>query len=319
MTQPAAPIVRPAAAWTADDIAAILVDACGVRRIAALGPGPRSYSNRLWLADTDEGRLLVRVPGRTTDPAYVRASIVAARLAAEAGVPTVRFRAFLPVTALGLPVVVQEYRPGDSAAELAGRGAIDPAAVAAALGDWIGVLHGVRRAGHGGVLEAGGAWPEVAAGKVAAALDRVGAADLPDARPAIADAFARAIAALPDVGAASLVHGDLYLDNVLVADGRAAAVIDFEHAHFYDRFAELGKLEELVFGWWPGTAAPFLRAYHRHFPPAPGDGVRRRLGVGLYELGQLAYFARWQPDLVPVYRERLGRWLAAPAPSPQEV
>ena len=84
-------------------------------------------------------------------------------------------------------------------------------------------------------------------------------------------------------------------------------------------FAELGKLEELVFGWWPGTAAPFLRAYHRHFPPAPGDGVRRRLGVGLYELGQLAYFARWQPDLVPVYRERLGRWLAAPAPSPQEV
>jgi hypothetical protein len=52
-----------------------------------------------------------------------------------------------------------------------------------------------------------------------------------------------------------------------------------------------------------------MEAYWQHFPPEPGDVVRRALAVGLYELTSLAYFGRWQPDLVPIYWDRLQRWL----------
>jgi hypothetical protein len=52
-----------------------------------------------------------------------------------------------------------------------------------------------------------------------------------------------------------------------------------------------------------------MEAYEAHFAPEAGDEVRRRIGVGVYELGALLYFRQWQPDLVPVYQARLEHWL----------
>jgi aminoglycoside phosphotransferase (APT) family kinase protein len=221
----------------------------------------------------------------------------------------VRFRAFAPHTRLGLPVVVQEYQAGENAAQALQRGAAQIGEVASALGAWVGTLHGVRRARSGSVIGASGDadWATTVASRVRTALAAVVDEAVPRAR--VASEFERAISDLPDTGPASLVHGDLYLDNVLVEDGHASALIDFEHAHFHDRFADFGKLEELLFEHWPGSERPFMEAYAHHFPHDDADAMRRRVGVGLYELSQLAYFSRWQPDLVDVYRTRLDRWV----------
>ncbi len=59
----------------------------------------------------------------------------------------------------------------------------------------------------------------------------------------------------------------------------------------------------------PGSQQPFMAAYQQIHPEKPTDKARLRVAIGLYELSQLAYFSRWQPELVPVYRERVGRWL----------
>ncbi|MFD9815045.1 phosphotransferase [Streptomyces sp. NPDC059080] len=42
----------------------------------------------------------------------------------------------------------------------------------------------------------------------------------------------------------ALTHGDLWLPNVLVRDGRISCVLDFEHATYADRFGDFGKLDE---------------------------------------------------------------------------
>jgi aminoglycoside phosphotransferase (APT) family kinase protein len=294
-----------------DEVAAVLAEVCPTTEVSSIQPGPLSYSNRLWLAETDEGRLLVRIPGRTKEPEYVRATVTATRMASEAGIPTVRYRAFAPTTRIGLPVVVQEFRPGENAATALRRGGASLRQLAGRLGEWIGVLHGIRRDTFGTVTGPGGgySWGEVVAGEVGDILSTVDTQLLPASRAAVESTFRRAIGQLGPTGPASLVHGDLYLDNMLVDGGAPSALLDFEHAHFYDRFAEFGKLTELLFEWWPGTEEPFLDAYSDRFPPDPSDEPRLWLGKGLYALRQLAYFARWQPDLVGVYRSRLENWM----------
>lgn len=293
-------------------IRSLLSSVCPTTAVGAVGAGPSSYSNRLWLVETDEGPLLVRVPGRDTDPEYVRASLVAARLAAEAGVPAPRLRAFAARTSLGRPLVVQEFQPGEKATALLERDPRAVAAIAEAVGRWVGTLHHVRGAGFGSVLalDPDRRWDGEVRRRAADALAALPSDALPTTATAIENAVEELVVAVRGGISPSLVHGDLYFDNVLVRDGRPSALLDFEHAAFADRFADFGKINELLFEWWPASRAPFLAAYHDLHPAGPDDEVRTRLAVGLYELGQLAYFSRWQADLVPVYRDRLAGWLS---------
>jgi hypothetical protein len=66
-----------------------------------------------------------------------------------------------------------------------------------------------------------------------------------------------------------------------------------------------------MFEFWPGSREPFMTAYRCFHPETAADSPRLRVAVDLYELSQLACFSRWQPDLVPCYRERVNRWLCA--------
>lgn len=288
----------------------VLGELCPTTAVARIHPGPPSYSNRLWRAETDEGDLLVRVPGRTTDPEVLRGAMIASRIASDAGIPTSRFRAFAPVTGLGLPVIVQEFCPGERASpDAASPGAIGLESLGATLGDWVGRIHAVRRDRCGAVAGPTDErpWGAIAIERVERMLAALPEAELPAAPGRIRAAFARF--AEVTAGAASLTHGDLYLDNLLVRDGRLSCLLDFEHAAFQDRFADFGKLSELIFERHPATRQPFLRAYREHHPPAPDDEVRLELALGLYALTYLAYFHRWQPDLVGFYRDRLAGWL----------
>jgi len=295
----------------------LIVEAC-VRQLlaeaginmAALRPGPSGYSSRLWLAETDEGPLLIRLPLRNRDPDYLRSMMAATELASEAGIPTVRYRAFCPDTPLG-PVVVQEYRPGERATDYLKRNPKELARIASAVGHWVGLLHRIQGPFYGGVLgvPAYETWAVQARVRVMAALRGLDADVLPASTEEILAAFEHALGALPNIPNASLVHADLYFDNVLVHERGAVCLLDFEHACYGDRFADFGKLEELMFEFWPGSEAPFVAAYRLSHPEDDGDLSRLRVAIGLYELSQLAYFARWQRDLVPIYGARLERWL----------
>jgi len=291
---------------TAADIVAVLAEVCPSTVVRHVHPGPQSYANRLWRAETDEGDLLVRVPGRHRDPEIFRAAMVASRIAHEAGVPTSRFRAFAPTTKLGYPIVVQEFGPGERASP----DTIDATTLGRALGDWVGRLHSIRRPLFGSVLDTNDErpWGMVAFARVQSLLAALPPDVLPAGRDVIAAAFARYRAIVTDGG--SLTHGDLYLDNVLVHDGRPSCLLDFEHASFQDRFADFGKLKELVFEGYPATERPFMDAYRAIHPPTPDDDRRMALSLGVYALQYLHYFHTWQPDLIDFYRNRLDDWLA---------
>jgi aminoglycoside phosphotransferase (APT) family kinase protein len=290
---------------SSSDIRSVLKEVCPSCTIHHVHAGPSSYSNRLWRAETDEGDLLVRVPGRSRDPEVHRQSVVACRLANDAGVPSPRHRAFAPHTSLGVPVIIQEFAPG----ERADGADVNLAELGQTLGAWVGRLHATRRTRFGSVIGPGDArpWHAIVTERVAKCLETLPAGALPADREQIQKAF------LPvasfEVEAASLTHGDLYLDNVLVRDGRGTCLLDFEHAEYRDRFADFGKLQELVFEAHPETREPFLAAYQRQHPATRGDDIRLRISLGVYALSQLHYFHTWQPDLVPFYKNRLHEWL----------
>ncbi|MFF0452883.1 phosphotransferase family protein [Nocardia africana] len=288
-----------------------LSEICPEAGITDVGPGPSSYSNRLWRADSEIGPLLVRIPGRTTDPEDLRAAVEASRIASEAGIPTVRYHTFAATTRFGLPVLVQYLTPGENATAAVRAGRAKITEVAAQLGSWVGQLHRIRRDAAGSVLEPDGhqEWAEVVSERVYTTLRLLPASALPAAPAEVEQAFLSVIAEPVPPEPASLLHGDLYLDNVLVDNGVPTVLLDFEHARYGDRFADFGKLTELVFEWWPGSEEPFRRAYAEYFPPEPEDVTRLHLANGLYALTQIGYFARWQPDLVPFYRSRLADWL----------
>jgi aminoglycoside phosphotransferase (APT) family kinase protein len=292
--------------------AEVLALACPGVRVDEIRPGPSGYSSKLWLAETDEGPLLVRFPQRNRDPRALRSMVLAARLANQAGVPTVRYRGFAPDSPHG-PAIIQEFRRGERASDVLKREPDRLGLVSETIGDWLGRIHGVHAERFGGLLSERQDvdWHAAATEKVRHALAPLAPDQLPASAATIRQAFADAIARTPLEQPASLVHGDLYFDNVLLDRGKAVCLLDFEHAAYLDRFCEFGKLNELLFEWWTGSEEPLLAAYRDLQPPAPGDAERRWLGVGLYELAQLAYFARWQADLVPVYRARLDGWLTA--------
>lgn len=278
-----------------------------------LGAG---HSSEQWLLDTDQGELLLRSPVRDRAPAALMATVAATRLAGEGGLPVVEYVAVSEhCAALGGPAVVQEYVPGETgSAAWPAMSIPSRRAVAAELGDLVARLHTCSGESHGDVLGST-RFPSLwayAGERVASAVTGLRSSGVDGQWEAAGE---RVTACFEAIGDASprLVHRDLYLDNVVVRDGRVAALLDFEHAGYSDQFEDFGKLDELVFGWWPETREPFLESYRAVHPL--DDAAHRRIHahVGLYNLVVGAYFSRWQPDFVPGYADRVAKWLVRDA------
>jgi aminoglycoside phosphotransferase (APT) family kinase protein len=108
----------------------------------------------------------------------------------------------------------------------------------------------------------------------------------------------------------ALVHGDLWLPNFLVRDGRITCVLDFEHAVHADRFRDFGKLDEHVFDAFPAGRGVFLESYAEACP-VPDDWERRvDLAHVLHALSMHVYFLRWSPEWAPQYARQVEAWLA---------
>ncbi|MEV6375399.1 phosphotransferase family protein [Micromonospora musae] len=291
-----------------------LAEACpgigimGIRRLDA------GYTSRQWVADTDEGPLLVKTPVRNADPEHLRRLIATTRRAAEGGIPVVRFRAFVPRSGLlDAPLLVQEYQDGVPADEVwAAMSSAQRLSFAEALGELVGRLHSCTGPWFGDVFGIR-KHPDVRSFLHALVDDRLAEApaDLTSAgRDGLATALHRAVDAVPSNGVAALTHGDLWRQNVVLRDGRIACLLDFEHGLYADRFLDFGKLDEHVFDAYPEGRRAFLDAYDEVCPLPDDWQARVRLAHAVHALSMAVYFLRWTPEYAPQYVGELEEWLA---------
>ncbi|RKN19046.1 aminoglycoside phosphotransferase family protein [Micromonospora musae] len=291
-----------------------LAEACpgigimGIRRLDA------GYTSRQWVADTDEGPLLVKTPVRNADPEHLRRLIATTRRAAEGGIPVVRFRAFVPRSGLlDAPLLVQEYQDGVPADEAwAAMSSAQRLSFAEAFGELVGRLHSCVGPWFGDVFGIR-KHPDVRSFLHALVDDRLAEApaDLTSAgRDGLATALHRAVDAVPSNGVPALTHGDLWRQNVVLRDGRIACLLDFEHGLYADRFLDFGKLDEHVFDAYPEGRRAFLDAYDEVCPLPDDWQARVRLAHAVHALSMAVYFLRWTPEYAPQYVGELEEWLA---------
>ena len=295
-------------------ISEVLRRACPATRVESVAPLLAGYTSKQWVAETDEGRLLVKVPQRNRDPEHLRRLMTSARVAAEHGVPVVRYRRLVPHDdAVGGPVLVQEFQEGDAAGDLwadldqAGREVL-----CRDLGDLVGRIHRITGPEFGDVL-GGGRAPTLRAA-VESELETVLAGSDPDQigdPETVRAGIGAALDRLDEpAGRPALTHGDLWLPNFLVRDGRITCALDFEHATYADRFRDFGKLDEHIFDAFPAGRGVFLDAYAAACP-LPDDWEQRvELGHVLHALTMHAYFRVWSPQWAPQYAQQAREWLA---------
>jgi len=300
-----------------DTIRDVLARACVGTRIGEIRRLDAGRTSRQWVADTDEGPLLVKVPVRETDPEHQRHLVAATRLASETGVPTVRFRSVVAdAEDLGTPVLVQEFLAGDPADQVWDElTAGERESLAVQLGTALGDLHSTPRPWFGDVLGRERR-ADVRTWLTDAVYARLRSAPediVPAGREALLAAFEVAIERIPADEPAALTHGDLWLPNLVVHRGRISGVLDFEHAAFGERFQDFGKLEEHLTRPHPDIRSALLMAYDARCPLPEDWESRIELSRALNALSMCVYFSRWQPELAPEYAAELEAWLTARA------
>jgi aminoglycoside phosphotransferase (APT) family kinase protein len=93
------------------------------------------------------------------------------------------------------------------------------------------------------------------------------------------------------------LHGDFYLDNLLVTDeGAIAGLLDWEAARLGDPLWELARTQIASFGDAPAEYARFHEAYRRHIPLGIDEGRVARYRF-LMAMGDLRYAVRHAPEL----------------------
>ncbi|MFG2109761.1 phosphotransferase family protein [Micromonospora chersina] len=297
-----------------DAVRSALAEACPGVRVAKIHPLDAGYTSRQWVADTDEGPLLVKVPVRDPDPEHLRRLIATTRRAAEAGLPVVRFRAYQPrSTDLDAPLLVQEYQDGTPANDAWDR--MDPNQrmdFARDLGQLVGRMHRCSGPWFGDVLGTE-KYPDIRSflhALVDSALAQAPEDFTSAGRDRVSVAIHRAVGTVPADCGPSLIHGDLWRQNFILRDGRLACLLDFEHARYGDRFLDFGKLDEHIFNDFPQGRPVFLDAYD-DVCPLPEDWESRvALGNAIHSMSMAIYFLRWTPKWAPQYMRELEEWMS---------
>jgi aminoglycoside phosphotransferase (APT) family kinase protein len=159
----------------------------------------------------------------------------------------------------------------------------------------------------------GPALAEVAASRAAALARQHAVARLLPAPivVAVVQALEGEAAALVDIVQPGLTHLDLYLPNVLTRRGRLAALLDFEHARWWDPAADFVKLAMWVFEQHPGARTPFWAGYAAAGGRLPAGAARVRVCAGLEWLSGLLYWHQaGDLGMYADYHQRLHAWLA---------
>lgn len=195
------------------------------------------------------------------------------------------------------PLVILRYVPGVDAEDvLPGMDDSRRASIFSDFGDAIRRLHTValpKFTNRIGTPEADvNDWTTVVSQKAedAASLNhKIGvltASDVAD----IHDRLINAAADVSEVVSPTLIHHDLYMANVLINDGRFAALLDFGQAKAWDPMFDFVKLGMWVFERWPESLAPFMSGYCRSVDRLPRAEERLVVSLTLENLVSLPYW-----------------------------
>lgn len=247
---------------------------------------------------TTIGDLVVKVRRRSIDMAKLRGQAEAVQLARLAGLPTAEVLHVGIAAALNdRLVVILRFIPGIDAEEALPR-VEKPQRISffSDLGDMIGRLHGIglphftERIGSPGAAR--GDWYTVVQRTTerAAAWNRELGMLTQSEIAAFCDRLLHHTAIISAVVEPALTHRDLYLANILIAEGHLTALIDFELAKGYDPLLDFVKLGMFVFECWPDGIEPFMAAYRSRV----GHIVRAEERVSIcFALEQFVMLPNW--------------------------
>jgi aminoglycoside phosphotransferase (APT) family kinase protein len=279
------------------------------------------HSGESWRVASDAGELVVKIRRSAIDAAKLESHAQAAKLARAAGVPTpeILFAGNLRER----PIVIHRYVPGEDAeavvAELSERQRAD---LFFAIGDAVARVHGVALPSF---TERIGA-PQAALASWAAVVERAAAHAARRNRTAgvlaeheismIEDRIVRAAADVSDVVGPALTHRDLYLANVLVDEGRFAALIDFELAKGWDPAFDFIKLGNWMFERYPDSSEPFMAGYRERAAPMAMATERLSVSLALEHFIALPTWAQIDSrELREVASDQLRSWLGGQCPA----
>jgi aminoglycoside phosphotransferase (APT) family kinase protein len=111
-----------------------------------------------------------------------------------------------------------------------------------------------------------------------------------------------------------LVHRDLHLGNLMVHNGRANGLLDFEMVREWDPRWDFPKIGEKVFTPFPDSTAQFARGYGEHVPDQQEEsGMRDWLYTGFRHLACAADYLDGNAAYAQA-PQHLATWLADGSP-----
>lgn len=216
------------AATTVDELERLGALAGGTA--VAIDRAPWGFSNRTWIITLAGGerRVVTEYPDPRAGRQAIRMLVALGPRLRGAGIPVPALLRIAPDARP--PFTVSAFVGGTPGPELLGR-----AGGAALVGRLLGRVAARLRAIDPAGLPLPGAWsrPGRLATLATGWLDEV-SHDLPGADRAAAATAIERLPGLLDRRAPVIAHGDLAPANLLVRDGRTAALVDFEHARLAD-------------------------------------------------------------------------------------
>jgi Ser/Thr protein kinase RdoA (MazF antagonist) len=275
---------------------AALMPALG--RVGAMHRVEVGWGNENWAADTDLGRVMVKVGLPDSSPAKWRAAGVALGLARGAGVPAPELMAFAESSEMlgGRVLRVFSYLDGSSPHTLVDDDALR-ARFLGQLGEAIARLHRIARPEFSSRIGEGpgfSRWSDYLANRWRSVVERAERAGFDRDLLAAADAALFPLATqFDDVAHPVVCHRDLYFDNLLCdRDGNLVALLDFDMAEAWEPAADFHKLRWWVFGGDAEAERAFLSGYRAGEPLPDGFDARIRV-VEIIEL--VNGIANWIP------------------------
>lgn len=278
----------------------------------------KGFRHVVWIVNYQGEQFSVKACARNTSLEAFRNEVAAQQLATRSGIPTAEIVGVsVDKQLLGQPYYVQRWLEGQDAAsamaDMDRRGQEEFAlqfAVAVASMHQVGGDFFAEN-----VIEPGAhaTWAELCNNRLERLVKRnVDANILPRLTIDTAEAYCKdLIAELPDDVVPALTHRDLYLPNVIVTPNAGVAIIDFEHASFFDRVWDFVKLEMWVFRRFPQLRSPFMDGYKSRSEWSRSCDQRLLLYEGIEYLAGVPYFGAMNPDerMLKDFLDLLSHWL----------
>ena len=302
--------------------AALVEQALGAQgKVLAVEPIPQGHGHEVWRVQTSRGTVTLKLGPPGVDPRSMESLALALEAAEKAGVAAPRLLWFCaaPDGPGARPVLLQTWLEGlDGEAALESLGAAGRARYFEELGRTVGRLHtalGDRfTASLADPEQAQPTWLAAVEARLTHLIERTAAAGVLAAvqlDSAAADMLGLARQLSPRVRPV-LTHRDLYPPNtVLLSDG-AVALLDFEHASYWDPVHDWVKLRFWLFEPYPESEVRFRDGHAEVCAPDEAFEDRLRLCTGLELLAGLTYWrTRQEHELEREWQRRFAGWLAA--------